>query len=116
MDSDLSSCYDTRAIHIHITPIGPNSQYRKQYRVVSSLTELPLYELSRPSSWNWKTRQTFQFATWDKGSLIFEYSNPNDQTLNNSYPLKVYCRQLNIVYILKIFNKLITIFTFCKYF
>ncbi len=70
----LNQTYDDRRLmRVLVAPVGNNSLFGEQYQIVSSLTEIPYYELNRPQ-YPKNYVSPFKFLNWNEGSLIFQYS------------------------------------------
>jgi hypothetical protein len=63
---------DTRAIKVLVVPIGENSLFDSHFQVVSTLRDMQLYELNRPSTWKAQV-SPFKNFNWNTGNLLFDY-------------------------------------------
>jgi len=57
-------------LQVLVAPVGNNSLFSKQFQIVSSLKEIPLYELNRPHN---AKSCPFKAVDWLQGRLLFEY-------------------------------------------
>lgn len=63
---------DRRLMRVLVAPVGNNSLFSEQFQVVSSLREIPYYELNRPQ-YAKNYGPPFKFVNWIDGSLVFQY-------------------------------------------
>jgi hypothetical protein len=52
--------------------LGTNSQFAKQFKIVTSVREVPYYELNKPNFAK-NHQRPFKFLNWNDGSLLFDY-------------------------------------------
>ncbi len=64
------SFQSARAVKVLAVPLGENSLFDQQFRLVASLGSLQLMGLNRPSNWKKTFMKNFD---WSNGSILFEY-------------------------------------------
>jgi hypothetical protein len=73
---------DRRLMRVLVAPVGNNSRFGEQYQVVSSLAEIPYYELNRPQ-YPKNYVSPFKFLNWKDGCLVFQYSRYDRASLGD---------------------------------
>jgi hypothetical protein len=66
---------DSRAIKVLVVPIGDNSQFDRQFEIVSKRRAVPMYELNRPAADARPANSPFKSLRWEAGggSLLVDY-------------------------------------------
>ena len=75
LNSSTSATFDdSRAIKVLVVPIGENSEYDAQFQAIaSSVREIQINDLVKPSEWDAQVSASFQNFSWYKGNFKFDY-------------------------------------------
>eukprot|EP01033_Poteriospumella_lacustris_P010402 gene10402-7397_t len=63
---------DFRLVRVLVVPIGVNSQFEDQFRILSRLETVPLYDLNKPQ-YPKGYSPPFKYLDWLKGELCFDF-------------------------------------------
>ena len=63
---------DTRAIKILVAPIGENSLFESHFNLISTVKDIQLFDLNKPSTWKTATQSVKHF-NWTTGNLNFSF-------------------------------------------